>query len=251
MIASVHIPRLKKKWAVVQGVTPADIRYAPGHYPDTALPGQIGNFSMAAHRTPAIWWDLDQLKPDDPVVIKTADTWYIYRITGHEIVLPTAVQVVAPVPNKPGVAPTKALLTMTTCNPKFNNYQRLVVHGELSRTQPRGRGRPRRAEGIAALYAWIWRHIPFKQWQLKSLVSVVLVGAVAALLWYKVFPAVEPVLPFDDVQVETTDPAGGQVEPPSTAPSTAASTAPSTGPRSCRPNCPPSRRPPPWSYRAR
>ncbi|MEV4507735.1 class E sortase [Dactylosporangium sp. NPDC049525] len=147
VMASVHIPRLKKKWAVVQGVTPADIRYAPGHYPDTALPGQIGNFSMAGHRTPAIWWDLDQLKPNDPVVIKTAETWYVYRVTGHEIVLPTAVQVVAPVPDKPGVAPTKALLTMTTCNPKFNNYQRLVVHAELVRTQPVAEGDPAELKG--------------------------------------------------------------------------------------------------------
>ena len=77
------------------------------------------------------------------------------------------------------------------------------------------------------MYGWIWRHIPFKQWQLKSLVSVILVGAIAALLWYKVFPAVEPALPFDDVQVETTDPAGGQMEPSSTAPSTGPSTGPS------------------------
>jgi sortase A len=147
VIASVHIPRLKKKWAVVQGVTPADIRYAPGHYPDTALPGQIGNFSMAGHRTPAIWWDLDQLKTGDPVVIKTAETWYVYRVSGREIVLPTAVQVVAPVPDKPGVAPTKALLTMTTCNPKFNNYQRLVVHAELDRTQPVADGDPAELKG--------------------------------------------------------------------------------------------------------
>jgi sortase A len=29
------------------------------------------------------------------------------------------------------------MLTLTTCNPKFNNYQRLVVHAELSRTQPK------------------------------------------------------------------------------------------------------------------
>jgi sortase A len=147
VIASVHIPRLKKKWAVVQGVTPADIRYAPGHYPDTALPGQIGNFSMAGHRTPAIWWDLDQLKPGDPVVIKTAEIWYVYTVTGREIVLPTAVQVVAPVPDKPGEAPTKALLTMTTCNPKFNNYQRLVVHAELTRTQPVTDGDPAELKG--------------------------------------------------------------------------------------------------------
>ncbi|GGM50871.1 class E sortase [Dactylosporangium sucinum] len=147
VIASVHIPRLKKKWAVVQGVTPADIRYAPGHYPDTAMPGQIGNFSMAGHRTPAIWWDLDRMKPGDPVVVKTGETWYIYRVTGNEIVLPTAVQVVAPVPDKPGETPTKAMLTMTTCNPKFNNYQRLVVHAELARSQPVADGDPAELEG--------------------------------------------------------------------------------------------------------
>ena len=34
----------------------------PGHYPDTALPGQIGNFSVAGHRSPAIFWDLDQMQ---------------------------------------------------------------------------------------------------------------------------------------------------------------------------------------------
>jgi sortase A len=147
VIASVHIPRLNKKWAIVQGVTPADIRYAPGHYPDTALPGQVGNFSMAGHRTPAIWWDLDQLKPGDPVVIKTADTWFVYAVTGHEIVLPTAVQVVAPVPDQPGVTPTKALLTMTTCNPKYNNYQRYVVHAELTRSQPVTDGDPAELKG--------------------------------------------------------------------------------------------------------
>jgi cytoskeletal protein RodZ len=92
------------------------------------------------------------------------------------------------------------------------------------------------------VYGWIWRHIPFKQWQLKSLVSVVLIGAVTALLWYKVFPAVEPALPFDDVQVETTDPAGGQVEPASTAPSPAASNTPSKLP-SKLPSKPPTKTP--------
>ncbi|MET7393135.1 class E sortase [Dactylosporangium sp. NPDC005572] len=147
VIASVQIPRLKKKWAVVQGVTPADIRYAPGHYPDTAMPGQLGNFSMAGHRTPAIWWDLDRLGPDDPVIVKTADTWYIYRVTSSEIVLPTAVQVVAPVPNKPGQTPDVAMLTMTTCNPKYNNYQRLVVHASLRRSQPVADGDPAELKG--------------------------------------------------------------------------------------------------------
>jgi hypothetical protein len=65
------------------------------------------------------------------------------------------------------------------------------------------------------VYSWLWRHIPFKQWQLKALVSVVLAAGAGALLWYQVFPAVEPALPFDDVQVETDDPgAGNTVQSP-------------------------------------
>jgi sortase A len=142
VIAALFIPRMGKHWVVVQGVTPADIRYAPGHYPNTALPGQIGNFSVAGHRTPAIFWDLDQLRTGDPVVVETADSWYIYEVVGSEVVTPNAVQVIAPVPNRPGVPPTTAMLTMTTCNPKLRNYQRLIVHAELARTDTHSAGRP-------------------------------------------------------------------------------------------------------------
>jgi LPXTG-site transpeptidase (sortase) family protein len=142
VIAALFIPRMNKHWVVVQGVTPADIRYAPGHYPNTALPGQVGNFSVAGHRTPAIFWDLDQLRAGDPVVVETADSWYIYKVVGSEVVTPNAVQVIAPVPNQPGVPPTTAMLTMTTCNPKLRNYQRLIVHAELARTDTHSAGRP-------------------------------------------------------------------------------------------------------------
>ena len=70
------------------------------------------------------------------------------------------------------------------------------------------------------MYSWIWRHIPFRQWQLKALVSAVLLAGVGALLWYEVFPAVEPILPFDDVQVETNDPgADTTIESPAAIPS--------------------------------
>jgi hypothetical protein len=55
------------------------------------------------------------------------------------------------------------------------------------------------------VYAWIWRHIPFRKPQYKALVSLVLIGAIGALLWYKIFPAVEPLLPFDDGQIENSN----------------------------------------------
>jgi LPXTG-site transpeptidase (sortase) family protein len=141
-IARLYIPRLNKQWVVVQGVTPGAIKFAPGHYPDTAMPGQTGNFSVAGHRTPAIFWDLDQLKTGDPMIVETKDTWYVYTTYQSQIVKPTAVQVVAAVPDKPGQQPTQAIITLTTCNPKWDNYQRLIVHGQLARSQPRSAGKP-------------------------------------------------------------------------------------------------------------
>jgi sortase A len=141
-LARLYIPRLNKNWVVVQGVTQKDIRYAPGHYPNTAMPGEVGNFSVAGHRNRAIFWDLDQLKAGDPIVVETAQTFYVYTVTQSHVVLPNAIQVVAPVPNKPGAKPSAAMLTLTTCNPKFNNYQRLVIHAQLSRTAPRAEGLP-------------------------------------------------------------------------------------------------------------
>jgi sortase A len=141
-IARLYLPRLDKQWVVVEGVSPADIRYAPGHYPGTAMPGEKGNFSVAGHRISAIFWDLDQIGPGDAVVVETRDNWFIYRVTEQLVVVPTAVEVVAPVPGQPGKAPSEPMLTLTTCNPKFDNYQRLIVHARLDHSLPHDAGLP-------------------------------------------------------------------------------------------------------------
>ncbi|MGH3683150.1 MAG: class E sortase [Natronosporangium sp.] len=131
-IARLHIPKLGKKWVVVEGVSLADIKNAPGHYPDTAMPGKIGNFSVAGHRMPAVFWNLDQMKTGDVIIVEDAKYWYTYKVTENKIILPSQTEVVAPVPGKPGAKPTEAYLTLTTCNPKWDNYQRLIVHAKLS-----------------------------------------------------------------------------------------------------------------------
>lgn len=146
-VARLYIPKLKKHWVVVEGVTQKAIRYAPGHYPDTAMPGQIGNFSVAGHRTRAIFWRLDEVHKGDWIVVETKKNWFVYQVSSTEIVKPTAVEVVAPVPGKPGQKPKVAMLTLTTCNPKFDNYQRLIVHAKLVRTQDRSAGEPAELKG--------------------------------------------------------------------------------------------------------
>lgn len=65
------------------------------------------------------------------------------------------------------------------------------------------------------MYAWIWRHLPFGLWgKLGS--SLLLAVAAAALLWFVVFPWIDPwleevLLPFDDSQLEV--PGGDTVDP--------------------------------------
>jgi sortase A len=139
VIAKLYIPRLNKQWVVVQGVAQADIRYAPGHYPRTAMPGEDGNFSVAGHRNRATFWDLDLLKAGDKIIVESKTTWFIYRVTASKVVLPTQVEVVQPTP--PGQTAGK-LITLTTCNPKFDNYQRLIIHGTLDDSMPRSAGKP-------------------------------------------------------------------------------------------------------------
>ncbi|MFD1321209.1 class E sortase [Micromonospora sonneratiae] len=141
-MAGLYIPKLEKNWIVVEGVTQKDIRYAPGHYPDSALPGQVGNFSVAGHRNRATFWRLDELHKGDVIVAESKSNWYIYHVSQSRIVKPHQVEVVAPVPGKPRTKPTKAMLTLTTCNPKFDNYERLIIHAELVRTMPKSAGRP-------------------------------------------------------------------------------------------------------------
>jgi sortase A len=97
----------------------------------------MGNFAVAGHRTPGIFWDLDQIGPGDLIVVETRAAVFTYRVSERIIVAPTAVEVVAPVPFHPGEAPVDRWLTLTTCNPKWDNYQRLVVHAILDHTDLR------------------------------------------------------------------------------------------------------------------
>jgi sortase A len=115
---------------VVQGVTLTDLQRGPGHYPGTALPGDKGNFAIAGHRTTygAPFFNLDQLRKGDEVLVTArGGETYTYRVTEQEIVLPGDTWVIEPDPLETG----KKTLTLTTCNPRFSNAQRLIVFAEL------------------------------------------------------------------------------------------------------------------------
>ena len=142
----IWIPRLGADFRkpIVEGVGLPQLAEGIGHYPGTAMPGQVGNFAVAGHRAThgEPFRNLDQVRPGDDVVVETVASYWTYRVDSTEIVLPTKVSVLLPVPNQPEARPTQSLITLTTCNPRWASYQRLIVYGHLVAKQPRAAGLP-------------------------------------------------------------------------------------------------------------
>ncbi len=109
-----------------------------GHYEGTAMPGEMGNFAIAGHRTTygKPFNRIEELQVGDPLVVQTEHAWYVYRVTSTEVVTPSNVGVIAPVPGRPSEQPTARTITLTTCHPMFSARQRYIVHGELDYWAP-------------------------------------------------------------------------------------------------------------------
>jgi sortase A len=138
-IALLYFERLGKKWAkpIVEGVGLDDLAKGVGHFPKSALPGDVGNFALAGHRAThgEPFKDLDKVRKGDRVVIETRDKFYVYVIdTNFRLVDPNNGSVILPVPEKQGVKPTEKLLTLVTCNPRWGSSTRLIYYGHLEST---------------------------------------------------------------------------------------------------------------------
>jgi sortase A len=147
-LAVLYIPRFGRHYhfVVVEGTDFNDLQKGPGHYPGTALPGQVGNFAVAGHRTTYLhpFNKIATLRNHDVIVLETKTMWFTYTIENvpntnvpwREIVDPTKVQVAYPVPDQPdpGKRPTLKLLTFTSCHPEYSASQRYVIHAMLTDT---------------------------------------------------------------------------------------------------------------------
>ena len=74
------------QFAIVEGVQDADLEVGPGHYPDSQMPEEKGNFAVAGHRvgTGAPFNDLGKLKACDAIVVETQTEWFTYRVLPME-----------------------------------------------------------------------------------------------------------------------------------------------------------------------
>lgn len=119
--ATLHVPRFGADYArIIREGVDEDTVLDPGrigHYPGTAMPGGVGNFSIAGHRniSGAPLRDIDQLVPGDPIYVHSDAGWFTYRHESSQTLPPTAVDAIAPVPYQPGEQPELAFLTLQSC----------------------------------------------------------------------------------------------------------------------------------------
>ncbi len=131
MLGRVTIPRLNMSAVVLEGVDDDTLRRSAGHVPATALPGEAGNFSIAAHRD-TLFRPLKDIRLGDEVQFATAKTNLVYRVISTRIVKPTDVSVLAPEGNA-------RLLTMITCYPFYyvgSAPKRFIVTARLETSAP-------------------------------------------------------------------------------------------------------------------
>lgn len=146
--ATMYVPAWGESWQfpIASGVDYATVLDAGfvGHYAETALPGQVGNFGLAGHRQSygRPFYDIDSLQPGDSIIVRTAQAWYVYEVSDYEVILPHQSEVLLPVPHEPQVEPTEAMITLTTCHPLWSIAERYVVYGELDHWVDPADGRP-------------------------------------------------------------------------------------------------------------
>ncbi len=108
LIGRLEIPRLGLKAMIDDGIEAGTLRYAVGHVPGTALPGDEGNTALAGHRD-TYFRALRQIRLHDDIVITTAKHTYHYEVQSIQLVSPRDVWVLN--------NSKEPLLTLVTCFP--------------------------------------------------------------------------------------------------------------------------------------
>jgi sortase A len=150
-IAVLHVPSWGYDWSfpIAHGVDKPSVLDAGfiGHYPETVLPGQVGNFATAGHSGVygGPYDHENELVENDLAIVETDKYYLVYRLSNSlygEDSTPRAVNpdqtwtitpnpFAKPDPFNPSEPPTKRLMTMTTCYPIYTSRQRWIAWFEL------------------------------------------------------------------------------------------------------------------------
>jgi sortase A len=115
----------------VQGTDESSLELGPGHYPETAMPGQGKTIAIAGHRTTylAPFRHIDSMNQGDKITLKMPYGTFVYAVQKTEIVDPSDVGVI----HETGYE----RLVLSACNPLYSAAERFIVFARLVRSEPR------------------------------------------------------------------------------------------------------------------
>jgi sortase A len=116
------IPKIDLKVAIGEGADLKTLKYAVGHFKNTAMPGQVGNFCVAGHRSYTFgeyFNRLGEIKIGDEILVETIKGNYKYKVYNTQVVLPTDTEVLNPTQD--------ATMTLVTCTPIRVGTHRLII----------------------------------------------------------------------------------------------------------------------------
>ncbi|WP_426573688.1 class E sortase [Aquihabitans sp. McL0605] len=124
-LAKIRIPSIGVTRTVVEGIGLDQLKRGPGHYPETPLPGQAGNVSIAGHRTTygQPFHNIDKVRNGDQVIFDTAQGTFVYEVTETKIVTPKQTEILEDKGDN--------RITLIACHPKYSASKRIIVIGKL------------------------------------------------------------------------------------------------------------------------
>ena len=124
-IALIDIPSVNISSVIVSGVGKEQIRHYIGHFEDTAMPGESGNFCIAGHSSTVynnVFNNLKNINLNDEIKIRTSDGEFTYLVSEIFETEPTNVGVL----NQNNDLKEMTIVTCTN-----GGKDRLIVKGNL------------------------------------------------------------------------------------------------------------------------
>ena len=127
-LGSIQIPKIGVDRALWEGVTLNTLNRGPGHWPGTAMPGQVGNVVIGGHRVShdKPFRNIDQLVAGDQIVMTFNGVPSTYVVTGAQVVTPNDTWVINQTPEQTA--------TLFACHPPGSTKFRYVVFAKLAGT---------------------------------------------------------------------------------------------------------------------
>lgn len=126
VIGVLNIPKINLEVAIKRGITNEILKDSVGHFENTAMPGEYGNFSVAGHRaytSNKFFSNLDEVEIGDELNVLFENETFTYKVNSIEVVTPDKVEVVD------STDKNNKEITLVTCTPKYVGSHRLIVKG--------------------------------------------------------------------------------------------------------------------------